>query len=225
MAYPESFMSVTMNGTIASGNEIWSAGFHVINLSTEPDYNTWRTQVEGFAEEVADRLASMYSNAATLAPYDAPMTSVKFAYLGTDGKYKGEAIEVPVTARGANNTGYLPQGTLVTTLDSGKFKDPGKYNRFYLPILPGDLAGQWRLTSGQQTAYANNVKSALVDINDIIENAPGSPAWIVGVVSASGTGYASGVVAVRVGAIVDTQRRRRNKLPEAYEEVQLYPIP
>lgn len=216
MTYPGDFTLVTMNGTIAGGNEIWSAGFHIAGQLEPVAPDAWRSYIDDIKDTVTARLGAMYANAALLAPYDAPMTHVKYAHLDELGKYLEEAVDDEVTARGSNNTGYLPQGTLVSTLSSGKFKDPGKYNRFYLPIAPANLAGNWCLSVGQQEAYADEVWAAIQDINTALAaEAPGNDMKVT-VASGSALGSFLPVTSVRIGAIVDTQRRRRNQLPEAY---------
>lgn len=223
MAYPSNFMTITLNGTLAEGNEIWSAGFHAYSLSGDVDYATWATWVDTFGEQVANRLASMYSDTRCMTPADAPLLSVKFSYLDTAGLYLGDSIEYPVTAPGSNSGGYLPQGALVTTLESDKFKDPGKYNRFYLPIAPGASQTAWKLSTFNQEQYAANIAEALQDINDIFDDVTSQGNFVLAVMSASGTGFQWPVARVKIGAIYDTQRRRRNNLPEQYKTVELFP--
>ena len=218
MAYPKDFTSITMNGTLASGNEIWSAGLHVMHEEASVPSAQWRALWEPIADDVAAIMTDFYTDPRVMTPTDAPMTSVKIAHLGTDGKYIEEALEVATTAPGTRNENYLPQGTLVSTLVSLKFKDPGKYNRFYLPISPFQLGAGWRLSTGKQAEYAACVVEMVNALNALFSTSFLGDQVFVGVLSSAGAGHENLVNSVRIGAIVDTQRRRRNKLPEQYVE-------
>lgn len=216
MAYLQPFTSVTMNGTTAGGNEIWSAGFHLDSEDAPVTGAEWVDLIDEVGFAIAELLGTMYESANLQTPADTFMTSVKFANIGIDGKYLQEAVEFPLSAQGSLNSGYAPQVALVTTLQSSKFKDPGKYNRFYLPIAMGGVGGTWRLAGGNQTAYLDTVADTMDAINAELTAATTNNTVRVSVVSSSGTGFSSPAIALRLGQILDTQRRRRNKLPEAY---------
>lgn len=216
MAYPWDFTSITMNGTLAGGNEIFSAGFHVDSNANRVPAAEWRTAWEPIVDDIATRLEQLFSHGALRVPADAQLTSVKFAHIGTDGKYLEEAIEVPTNASGNLNSGYAPQVAMVSTLVANKFKDPGKYNRFYLPIATGGIGEGYRLSKGYTDAYAAQVADALADINGILATGLDPYFAMVAVVSSAGAGHTAPVVEVKVGGVYDTQRRRRNKLNEDY---------
>ena len=102
-------------------------------------------------------------------------------------------------------------------MESG-FPNPTKYNRFYVPIVNLSGTGQYKLSSGE----AQNVADAWGDYfqltNGNLATVAGTDDTQVSVVSNSGTGYQNPAIKVRVGDVIDTQRRRRNKINETYAE-------
>ena len=225
MPYPFSFTSLTLNGTLADGNEIFSAGLHlasVVNMVPDAEWNSLYTPI---SESIATRCEAFFSAVATCVPTGASLTSIKLARIGTDGKYLGEPIEVPTTASGGVNSSYAPQNAIVNTLVSDKFKDPGKYNRFYLPFANRDPLEEYQLTSLHQNEYAAELADFVGDLNVILADGLTPYYEAVSVVSASGAGNFAPAVEVRIGRVIDTQRRRRNKLPESYVSVAVPPLP
>lgn len=214
MPYAENFTTLTMNGTLADGDEIWSAGLHIRGQATFE--GEWFTFFSTRANELRDICEAYISDVATNVPAGAKLTSIKLSRRGTDGKYMNAPIEVQADAQGAITNSYAPQNSMVNTLVSSRWKDPGRYNRFYLPFAFGSISGDYELDSVRQAAYVGALATFIGEINDVLEEeGPGASA-AVAVLSNSATGTPSLVEEVRIGKVVDTQRRRRNKLNESY---------
>lgn len=216
MAFRQSFTSLTMNGTLADGNEIFSAGFHIDSSVNRVPEDEWADAFGAVAGELAEACADYFGLGTTQVPAGAILTDVKLAHIGTDGKYIEAPIVTPITRSGAYNTAYAPQNAIVNTLVSGEYRDPGKYNRFYLPFCLRTETTTWALSTSAQEAYASGLSNFIGEINDILVEGLAPYYAAVAVVSSAGTGYSSPVQFVRIGKVIDTQRRRRNKLNEDY---------
>nr|CRY97767.1 hypothetical protein [uncultured prokaryote] len=217
MTYNTDFTRLTFGGSLADGNEIWNCGFA---LGYNPEDTDWSATTYGIKDDITDLIKDFWSDGTLSTPHGATLEYVKYAHVGTDGKY----MEAPIVddfaaVHGAQTGAYVPQISTVVTLFTDKYKDPGKYNRFYLPF--GSLSGtdvyelpvieQDRLLTAAQTLF--NSIAAMTITGGYVR---------VNVVTASGaSGTPLKAVGVKVGRVLDTQRRRRNKLPEAYKTLGL----
>lgn len=216
MAYPYDFIKFTFGGQLAGNNEIWTCGFHIGNSNTDVTAG----QFLAFEDELVALSALVRAyivDAAMRIPSGASVQWIKLALIGKDGKYVREPLEyiLPSAGVGASTSGYVPQASTVVTLVSAKFKDPGKYNRFYLPAAAPNSTGAYRLTAAQIAAMSARSAEFLADVNDIAFAI--DPQLSVEVVSQNVNMYYS-AYAARVGDVLDTQRRRRNKIAENYSD-------
>lgn len=223
MAYTRPFIRATFGGTTASGGDIWSCNFSIA------DYGTTPTAFPDFFETVSDRIEDLalavsnyISDVATKVPDDVTLGYLKLAPIGTDGKYLFAATEYEISDYGSQAGPYVPQASMVNTLVSDKWKDPGKYNRFYLPF--GTAAGGvWCMNDVEQQSYVSALRVFILALNTVLEGAAEDGPGLVSVVSDTALGYISPVMSVRVGRIIDTQRRRRNQLSELYRTLEVIP--
>ena len=217
--YNRPFIKITFGGTIASTNEIWACGFHLINTQDTPSYLPWFNTVGASLDQIGAKVIAFLSNAQSRVPAGAQVDWIKAALIGTDGKYMEDSIEAPLTGVGGSSGGYIPQASLCVTMVSDKWKDPGRYNRLYLPVSNQFVGSDWKATTTQATAVATNFKTMLLEIETLLQAIPATHDTFAGVVSGTGAGSQRLVDSVQVGVLVDTQRRRRNKLAEDYQNV------
>ena len=216
MAYPYDFIKFTFGGQLAGNNEIWTCGFHIGNSDTDVTAG----QFLAFEDDLAalGALVRAYITDTDMRiPSGASVQWIKLALIGKDGKYVREPLEyiLPTAGSGGSTSGYVPQASTVVTLVSAKFKDPGKYNRFYLPAAAPNTPGAYRLTAGQIAAMSARSAEFLADVNAITFAI--DPLLSIEVVSQNVNMYYS-AYAARVGDVLDTQRRRRNKIAENYSD-------
>jgi len=105
-----------------------------------------------------------------------------------------------------------PQTSLVTTLQTNV---PGRQarGRLYWPYLALTIdSTTLRVSSATQLQIASSTAAWLQDLEDAY---PGSESVQSAVISMTG-GTATPITSVRVGDVLDTQRRRRDQLLEAY---------
>lgn len=217
MAYPYSFIKMTFGGDLQDTDEVWSCGFHIGKESS----NTTQADLESLSlfttSGINTVLEDFYKNAGTRAPNKMRLQWIKFAAIGTNGKYLGAPVEYyyPTAIQGGNAGNFVPSTASVITLVADKFKDPGKYNRFYLPVVAPTGNGNYRETSGQTDGKALQVKGLIQGINIVLM------AELLGLrirVVSQKAGIYRDIDRVRVGDVIDTQRRRRNALREVYSE-------
>lgn len=211
---------VTISGdwTVSGwANEEWQTGWWI----SYPDGNDFSPQ------EIVDDVLADLKTAFTSPgmPAVARAQELKIARIGPSGHY----LEAPgignmggVIGGQAAPPNMIPQGTVVvTTIAESVWTGKGRYGRLYLPGYPTLTNG--RLGSGGMTdrigmvnawfnVIKNNGHTSLVGTPlHPVENPLVDP------------GAAHLITQLRCGDVVDTQRRRRNNLVEAYTE-DSYPI-
>lgn len=217
MAYNNPFIKFTFGGTTANGNEIWSCGLSIGQRgSIPPDPIDWFNNMATKITTLSGKVTTLVGTSTSLVPDTTKVLWVKMALIGLDGKYMTEAVEVAVNQAGLASRAYNPAAALVVTLDSGKWKDPGKYNRYYLPTVGPATTSTYQLSTGEQSDFLAVNRTFIKALNTELAIAISGQTGIVAVTSPSGPGYDDSVTSIKVGRVVDSQRRRRNKLPESY---------
>ena len=135
------------------------------------------------------------------------------------------------TWKGSAGTDMPPENTLALSLWTFT---PGSYvpnaarrrGRMYLPTLSFDqLGGDGQLTQGQAGVWLDMAGEFFAALQGVIQ-VPSDGHLRPRVVSRGGNGGPSAeatypITWLRMGRVVDTQRRRRNKLPEQYVDLEL----
>ncbi len=203
---------ITWSGTFgpeASPLEIWSFSLaHVQVLFPDGDLAAAATAMR----------AAWVSHIAFLQHNSVALTRCRVAQVGADGlvpqSTDGTYLQGDSLGRNAGEqTGpeiYPLQTALCVSLNTARAGASGK-GRFYLPAPPSTLtAATYGYTAADTQLFATRAQAFVNKVNLNLTSAPG------GVVVASSKGFLSPVTSVRVGNIPDTQRRRRNALPEVY---------
>lgn len=210
MVYTAAHGKLSILGDSYSAQEQWQVGLRLI----------------GTTPPTAGQLSTVNTAVGTFLATTALLFTAGFRYLGlkwapqdVDGHYgeAGEAVEwwrpTPLTgsAMGA------PQLALVTSLRTARARGYASNGRMYWPSaqLPDTTTGL--ITSAQAIAVANACGTLMTAIRG---SGVGNPA----VMSTFGAGRTEPVTGVRVGRVLDTQRRRRNGLPETYSAETVVPL-
>lgn len=218
-------IKMTWGGSLASNEEIWSCGINLADANDTLNADQYWTFIKLNIGQLASATSDFHSRAATRIPSGARLEWVKVARIGNDGRYMDQPAEhiYPTAVNGgSSNAQYVPQVSTVVTLISSKYKDPGKYNRFYLPTRTPTTSNSFSLTTAEAEGIAESAVTWLEAINaDIVYESPiGSITTRISPSIYSKTLQTDfSVVKASVGTIFDTQRRRRNKLQETYMEV------
>ena len=234
--YNDPFIRLTFGGQLADGQDEWNCGINlailndapvpILPVNAEAAYDAY---IEDFQDDMVGLVSAFFGNTTMEIPRGVTLTYVKVALIGTDGKYIKEPhlweIE-PV--QGPSTKGYVPQVSMVVSLQTSKFRDPGKWSRFYLPAAVPSQPGTWRVanTKAKAEAAAAFIKSLETTVTTIWNTVIITPSAVTS--SPKFEGKFRPIRFVKVGNVFDTQRRRRNKIMETYSTVEieeLVPVP
>lgn len=220
MAYAQPHVKLTANGVLTSTEEIFSFGFKLATAGAQWNMDIWQSLVDN-PDDIVSAVTAFFQDPDGYIPETWALQTVKLALIGTDGKYMTAPIEVvfnPTLPGGANATlyGYAPQLSTVITLISSKFRDPGRYNRFYIPSVAIATASG-KMDPIRQTQIATRAQEFIDNVNEAAQDIdPTFKICIVSQGNATTAPLQPYAEELSVGQVLDTQRRRRNKLAENY---------
>ena len=120
--------------------------------------------------------------------------------------------------RGSVEGNGMPQQTLCVSLLTGAKRGLASRGRFYPPATVLSLGSDGTVSKTGVNLVATAARTLITNLN----NWPGTDTPLGGqVVVLGGNGVTRNVTAVSVGNVMDTQRRRRNKLRESYTTLAL----
>lgn len=215
--YAHNNVRVTLSGTMFGGAEEWSTGFFLgeegadapdpTQQTAEDILTAWRT----FFEAPTSYFSSAYlTTQCKVAKWDdngkTIDSTVFYAYPATELNGAVAAIILP------------PQCSLVLTLLSDRPRGKASKGRMYLP----GLAAQPQLATGKlSAANAGTIADNAKTFFDALAGDADIPGELILAAKSSGVMNVNPaqndyVETIRVGDVVDTQRRRRNGLNETY---------
>jgi hypothetical protein len=145
------------------------------------------------------------------------LVSTKAAAIGTDGSYLTDpliAVLSPSVSGTAGNT--LPQDTCCLSLRTNTNVGQGVRGRMFLPHTRMTLPAGFAITSSVTRDAIATAGAAFVDAVNTSLSAAVTGDLIAVIMGQTGSGTVKGVTFVRCGGVTDTQRRRRNGIPELY---------
>lgn len=193
-----------------NGGEQWSCGLRMAQRNTGP----WpATDAADNLAAISTAVSAFHTRVGTKIAPEAKLSFVKVNTIGTDGKYvlptTNETIEADI-AGGGSSYGYPNQIALAVTLTTAFSRGPAHQGRFYLPCPGlGLVAGICDPTD--IASVKTSCGTLLTALNAI------STKYGVSVFSRkSGAAAQNMVTGFKIGRVLDTQRRRRRSLAEAY---------
>lgn len=203
----------TITGTASTQDEIWQCGVRL-----DGDDSGFLSDPEAYLDDVGPALATWFADADSVMRGDAQLRWVKANNIAADGSYADPVTHVhdygsPVAGGAA--AGPMPAIlTCCFSWTTAAARGPAHTGRIYPPVwLPA--VGNEQVGESNRTAYANSGKALLLVLANGFADVFGQPS----VVSKVGSGYKRHINGVRVGSIIDVQRRRKNALPEVYSSV------
>lgn len=204
VAYPQHLL-VAFGGTLPS-NEIWQCGIRGL-----PQASASYGDRQDIADRIAPNLVDWFSTAANRMNNLASLTFVKVNEIAPDGSYVGNPVTVDTAVTPGGRTSSVPNIlSLCFSWTTAMKRGLAHTGRIYPPFA-FDVQQGMAVTQSVQTdavASAQNLLDAIADNASSFGVAPY-------VVSAQGALHA--VNGVRIGSIIDVQRRRKNALVESYE--------
>lgn len=205
MPYPAPHTYVTWFGDAFSGAEEWQVGLRLAQPFTVPTTAQLQALDAAFATLVGANVAF---------PTGRRYLGLKVAPQDVNGRYPDgvDAVEYlrPVPVNGAGGTSY-PQIALVLSLRTARSRGYASNGRMYLPSAHPIVAGDGLISAANASNSAAGGAAFIGAVNDV-------GLGVASVMSTVGTGRVEAITGVRVGRVMDTQRRRRNQLPESYTE-------
>lgn len=199
--YPRAHSRLTFFGDAAQSAEEWQTGIRLDGTQI-PNTAALAAALDSFSTRIWQYMS---------APSRNRLVGVKWAPQGTDGKYgdNGEAVEyfLPTPLSGSGSGGY-PQIALCLSLRTSRSRGYASNGRMYIPSTY-PVGGDGMLDENTCENSATSAANFVAEINAL-------GLGDVSVMSNVGAGRIEAVTAVRVGRVMDTQRRRRNQLPELY---------
>lgn len=199
----EAHTRVVMNGTLGdqvAPFEIWSMG---LALDGAGDFQTQQQ-----ADQIGTICQNYFSNGlAGIAPL-ARLREVAVSQVGVDGKQIGETLRVPMNVPGGGNASLVPAQIAYRVSIGSGLRGRSQRGGWYVPVptfSPSSTTGQI-----SEAAAGGACEAALAFLLSFQGNLNGRvcvPSGVAGNVP---------VNEVRVGRVLDTIRRRRNAIPEAY---------
>jgi hypothetical protein len=210
---------LTLSGTLteqSAGDEIWSCsinGFETISPTIEvmdvvgagPAYLT----------AIATAVKTWFTSANAYIPSGCSLTQLKVASIGTDGKYTDPPAVLAVTGAAGTQSPLSPSFCCVAVSFTTPQKTgrKGRYGRIYPPNYAIGAAAGSVVGSTGITNLVTSTKALLTAISN--SAGPTGQNFVPCVVSQSSVGWEQ-ITGVRVGNVMDVQRRRKDAVSEVY---------
>nr|CRY97227.1 hypothetical protein [uncultured prokaryote] len=212
MPYSTNHLLITGSGQMFGG-DIWSCGVR----TGPPGGSTDNSALQTLVDTLAGRWATMFS---TLGLYIASATNlevVQVRYVSAAGQTLQAVENRPRPAVKGNGTASLPpQCSLVASLLTNV---PGRrFNgRIYLPLSCSLMTSETgRVAPAAATQIGGAIADMLNGINTDLAAAAQDTSVSIQSTRSVGADFVFRVTSVRVGDVIDTQRRRRSALRESY---------
>lgn len=208
------------------GNETWSCGFRM--SATEGTViggeNTGGWDMDELVDHYVTAITAWFSNANAHIHPSCKLQFVKFNKINQSGHY----IEPTTTERvftdvpgGGGQIGsvlYPNQVALAITLTTAVNRGPAHAGRIYSPMPCMAVGADGLITIAAADYVRTGFRTLLEAISDApgLDTVEGAPDVVV-MSRKQGAPITRRVTGIRVGRVLDTQRRRRRSLPESYE--------
>lgn len=212
-----SFTRVTFGGkNLVLPGEQWSCNVSVV----EPvgDFGSL-SNPDAYLAAIRTALGTWFQSAAALIPTTFTLEYVKANGILPNGSYEDKTVThewfySPILAGTATVVGSLPPILSVAySWTTAKMRGPGSHGRIYPPNTAQTISPNGALTIAganitQDVAAAKALLTALASA--------GATAATPVIASKVGSGSVTPITGVRVGNVVDVQRRRKSAIPETY---------
>lgn len=211
------------------GGETWSCSLRLAEQVHVPgaNYIPGEAEIDSWLNgAIKDAVLAYHTRATTCIHPAAKLSFVKLNAVGTDGLYRSQSgshehIFADVAGAGQLAVQYPNQVALAVSLTTGYTRGPAHRGRFYLPLPACEMDASGRIPP----FYQGTVKASTKTFLEAIADVPGidAPNSLTPTVMSRKAGAPAHrpITGVDVGQVLDTQRRRRRSLAEAYSGVAL----
>nr|CRY96717.1 hypothetical protein [uncultured prokaryote] len=216
MPYGQPHFLFTAFGTMPGG-DIWTTGFRTNNTGG----NGGLEVLNELTPAVRIAWATAWARSRFGPSPQTTFNGVTGRIIGTSGKTDvvAESLQDPPVLGNTNDTLLPNQCALVVTLQTGQAGRTHR-GRMYIPCTGNAISSDGRLPQSVAQSTADGLKNVIEATNDALAAALPTR-FRVAVQSSVPPFDQAEVTSVRVGDVVDTQRRRRSSLRENYVEARV----
>lgn len=217
MAYGGEHLLVQFSGGLPAG-EVWSIGLR----TTSPLTPGAGANIGAIATACVAPFTTFFTNANVAAGANTSFTTVTARVISPAGVTVAIGVASPGAAVVGLGANALPnQCARVFTLQTGRAGRSGR-GRIYVPCLGTPLSSTGVVSVATTANCAAAGAALIVALNTAIQ-ALTNVAVFIGVQSQVILDNGSRVLTVRVGQVIDTQRRRRDAIAENYSSATVTP--
>lgn len=216
MAYAPHTLFV-MAGSLTDPNsgqkDIWQCSVRGVQVDS-PDRPV--TDPVAFMNGIATPLATYFASADSQICAYASLDYIKVNNIGADGKYSDKSNtnqhDYSPIIQGTGTNGHPFTESFAYSWRTTKARGPGSHGRIYLPNASQGAAGSATIAPAVQAVYLTAAQQLL----HILNVGDGDTAGMLPVVASNVNATNTPVTSISIGRVIDSQRRRRNALTEAY---------
>lgn len=210
-------------GGTLPGNEIWSCGLRLgaLSNSTGGAFDYEGDEVDTLLDYYVTKITAFHQRVLSMISSRAKLEFVKLNKIAVDGHYADQGnshvrfINPPV-AGGGPASAPPNQVALALTLTTDVQRGPANKGRIYIPLPTCTVTDNGMITPEEATVIMHSFRTLLEDISDTPGIDDDATPDVLVMSRKAGSPAARYVTGVRVGRVLDTQRRRRNALKENY---------
>jgi len=215
MAYPKQFLKLSWLFKIDATEEIAETSANISTVGTSP-YDAVAALAlmnSTDADTISGALVGMVNGSNFLWGDYSRFDSLKVAAIGTDGHYLDAPQVWPFPGHVGTHNNIPPQDTLVLSLRSGLSFGDANFGRMYIPHTMAALdTGTARMTAAKASLIAGDFDTFISTVNLTMDSQVAGSGVVI--LSQKGAGTVKAPLQVGCGRVIDTQRRRRNRLDE-----------
>jgi len=217
MAYGGEHLLIQFSGGLPSG-EVWSCGLR----TTSPLTPGAGDNIAAIASGCVTPWTTFFTTSNVAAGANTTFTTVTARVISPAGVTTAIGVASPGSAVVGLGANALPnQIARCFTLQTGRAGRSGR-GRIYVPALGAVLGSTGLISSTFSLNCAQALATAIISMNSAIQ-AQTNVAVFIGVQSQVILDNGARVLSVRVGNVLDTQRRRRDAMTEAYSSATVTP--
>lgn len=220
MPYDREHGVLVWGGTLPGG-ESWSNSLRMAETEEtvfENDAAGWDMQM--YLDHYTGILQAHHADANAFVSDRCKLNFVKFNRVDVNGRYIDPTTFMNTfadVAGGRSGNVHPNQICLVISFGSAVSRGPASKGRLYSPMPAVAIETNGLMSVGNATDARDRWKSLIEDLSDVPGLDEASEPGAV-IMSKAGTGTKTRrISSVRVGRVLDTQRRRRRNLAESYE--------
>lgn len=217
MTFDRQHLRLSILFDIAGTDEVAETGVNLAGSTTFNALTALGDPTDSDLRSFGSTLGTVMLNAEFQWADYSSITGVKLAAIDVNGHYLTDARAVAITPQPTGTAfNVLPQNSVEFGLWSGEKVGHANFGKMYLPHVKQNIIPVTPYVgSTDVTAALNHFSAWITGLNGSAGGWTGSPT--VKVMSRLLSGTTKDVVRIRLGRVVDTQRRRRDRLTELYQ--------